>query len=249
MKPNRRNVVFSSVGNHSRHRLWINGTNRNFDLFLFYFGTGGADFSADAEFFLARAGTKTENFCHLYGSQPERLASYENVFVVDDDIVMETFALNRSFDLFYTYELWLAQPAYTADSHIRWPITRQDPSSVLRFTNFVEIGVMLFRRAQLDKVIDAMARSRSGWGLDMVLSQLLGNPTDRIAILDAVLCTHPHRDDPEMDRVMSRKEMQADGRRLLNRYRRGEWLQPVTYGSIPQGTPASRVGLNTTRSR
>jgi len=246
MKPNRRNVVFSSVGNHSQHRRWIDGGNRNFDLFVFYFGTGGTDFSADAEFFLARTGTKTENFCHLYRNHPERIAGYENVFIVDDDIVMDTVGLNRMFDLFDTHELWLAQPSYTADSHVRWPITQQDPSKVLRFTNFVEIGVMLFRRAVLDKVIDAMERSRSGWGLDMVLSQLLGDPADRIAILDLVNCTHPHRDEPEMDRVMSREEMQAEGRRLLNRYRGGEWLQPVTYGSIPRELPASRVEVETT---
>ncbi len=233
MKPHRRNLVFSSVGDHSRHRLWINGPNRNFDLFLFYFGTGGADFGTDAELFLARAGTKTDNFCHLYRNHPERLAGYENVFIVDDDIVMDPAALNRMFDLFDAHELWLAQPAYTADSHIRWPVTRQDPSAVLRFTNFVEVGVMLFSRTVLDRVIGAMAQSRSGWGLDMVLSRLLGDPIDRIAILDAVPCSHPHRAEPEMDRVMSREEMRAEGRRLLDRYRRGEWLEPVTHGSIP----------------
>lgn len=241
MKRNRRNVVFSSVGDHSQHRRWIDGGKRNFDLFVYYFGTGGADFSADAEFFLARTGTKTENFCHLYRSHPERLASYKNVFIVDDDIVMDTVGMNRMFDLFDTHELWLAQPSYTADSQIRWPITKQDPSNVLRFTNFVEIGVMLFRRAVLDRVIDAMARSRSGWGFDMILSELLGDPTDRIAILDVVNCTHPCRDDPEMDRVMSREEMQAEGRRLLNRYRGGEWLQPLTYGSIPRKSTAKSV--------
>lgn len=248
MKPNRRNVVFSSVGDNSRHRLWIEHPDRNFDLFLYYFGNGGANFSIDAELFLARAGTKTENFCHFYRSQPERLASYENVFVVDDDIVVDTTALNRMFDMFDVHDLWLAQPAYTDGSHIRWPITRQDPSSILRFTNFVEVGVMLFRCAQLEKVIEAMALSRSGWGLDMVLSQLLGDPTDRIAILDAVQCTHHHRDDPEMDHVMTREEMQAEGRRLLDRYRQGNWLQPVTYGSIPQEPTVSRIGADSTRS-
>ncbi len=227
------NLVFSSVGDRSRHQLWIDGTSRNFDLFLYSYGTEGADFSADAEFFLQRAGTKTENFCHFFRSQTDRIANYENVFIVDDDIVIETASLNRMFDLFDDYRLWLAQPAYTPDSWISWPITQQDPSTVLRFTNFVEVGVMLFRGALLNRVIGAMARSRSGWGLDMVLSHLLGDPTDRIAILDSVPCTHPSRADSEMDRVMSREEMEAEGRQLLDEYRRGDWLQPVIYGSIP----------------
>jgi hypothetical protein len=69
----------------------------------------------------------------------------------------------------------------------------------------------------------------------MLFSGLVGDPQDKIAILDAVPCRHPHRRDHEMDRVMTREAMKAEGLELLARYRGGEMPTPITYRTVPIG--------------
>jgi hypothetical protein len=227
-----RNLVFSSVGDRTAHRHWISGAGRNFDLILTYYGSEENEFSRDAKVFRKRKGTKIENFVHLYRTEPGIIEKYDTFFIVDDDIIIDTSTINAMFDLFKKYDLSLAQPAYSPGSHIRWPITSQDSTAVLRYTNFVEVGVPVLTRAALDLIIDAMEMSSSGWGLDMLFSQLLGDPKDRIAILDSTPCLHPRRQVPEMDNVMTRAKMKEEGLELLRHFRGGEFLEPKTWGMI-----------------
>lgn len=228
-----RNLVFSSVGDRTVHRTWISGTSRDFDLILYYYGSTDRDFTSDAEVVVQREGTKTQNFAHLYRNEPSIIESYDNFFIVDDDIVMDTCMINSMFNLFIDHDLWLAQPAYAPGSHIRWPTTSQDLSALLRYTNFVEVGVPILTRKSVGKLIGVIELSPSGWGLDMLFSQMLGDPQDRIAILDATPCLHPHRQVGEMDKVMSRKEMKDEGLDLLRRFRNGVFIDPMVYQRIP----------------
>ncbi len=230
----RRNLVFSSVGHRSQHRQWIGGPDASFDLCLYRY-EGAADYSKDAEIYHVRPGTKLQNFCHFYFTHPDLLDRYRNVFIVDDDILMEAAAIDRMFAIFEAEGLWFAQPAFDEESHARHLITRREKSAFLRHTNFVEIGVLLAQRAAIDRVIHVMAQSASGWGVDMLLSQLTGDPVDRIAILDTVTCRHPHRRERAMDNVMSREEMKAEGAALLAKYRRGEMLRPVVHRTVLLG--------------
>lgn len=225
-------LVFSSVGDRSVHRRWMSEPVRSFGVVLYYYGEHSVADAGGADLIVPRKGTKSENFLHFSEHHAERLDASDVIFIVDDDIVMDGRSLERMFEIFDEFDLWLAQPAYLPGSQIRWPITERDPSTLLRFTNFVEYGVTAFRTSKLPEVIDLFAESRAGWGLDMLFSQRLGDPTDRIAIIDDAPCLHPHREFPEMDRVQTRKEMQADGRRLLERHRAGEWLVPVEHGRI-----------------
>jgi hypothetical protein len=237
-----RNLVFSSVGDTSIHRQWLEGSNRNFDLFLCYYGDRGSRFEDDADLYLRRQGTKTENFVYAYRKWRKRLKGYDNFFIVDDDIAMDTAGLNEMFGLFDDYGLWLAQPAYRSGSDVRWPISAQATGTVLRYTNFVETGVTLFRRSALDRAIDVMAESRSGFGVDQVYSQVLSDPTDKIAILDGTPCTHPYRERSEMDQVMDRWDQRKEGRALLQRWRAGKKLEAVEYGRVSAGPRVGEPG-------
>lgn len=227
------NLVFASVGDHSVHRMWMAGRRRSFDLVLYDYASASDRYGSGTVHHVARAGTKFENLVHFSRTSAELLARYRYVLILDDDIEIDARSIDRLFSIMHRYQLWLAQPAYTPDSHVRWPITVAVPGLLLRFTDFVEVGVSAFAVAALDRVIESIAKSRSGWGLDMVYSQLLGDPHDRIAVVDAVTCRHPGRTESEMDRVMTRAEMQAEGSELLDRYRDGQWLEPRVHASIP----------------
>ena len=43
--------------------------------------------------------------------------------------------------------------------------------------------------------------------------------------------------------------MQAEGHRLLDKYRCGEWLEPVVFGSIARETDKDGTGLASARSK
>ncbi len=213
--------------------MWTEGGHPGFDLALYDYASDSGRYAAGTVAHLARAGTKFENLVHFHRTSGEVLARYRYVLLLDDDIEIDASSIERLFGVMRDHDLWLAQPAYTPDSHVRWPITVAVPGLLLRYTDFVEVGVSAFEVSALARVIDTIAESRSGWGLDMVYSQLLGDPHDRIAVIDSVTCRHPDRAEPEMDRVMSRQEMQAEGRLLLDRYRGGMWLEPRVYASVP----------------
>jgi len=233
LRPARTDLVFSSVGDRSVHPMWVAGRRRHFDLSLYDYAGPSDRYRPGTVHHVARAGTKFENFVHFQRTATDLLSRYRHVLVLDDDIEMDSRSIDRLFAIMASRGLWLAQPAYTPDSHVRWPITVAVPGLLLRYTDFVEVGVTAFAVPLLPRVMDAIAGSRSGWGLDMVYSQLLGDPPDRIAIVDSVTCRHPRRTESEMDAVMTRPEMQAEGRDLLARYRDGQWLQPTVYSSVP----------------
>src|SRR6185436_6910282 len=121
------------------------------------------------------------------------LLNYESCWFPDDDLSTDGPTINRMFDLFQAHDLWLAQPALAAGSHVSHLITAVVPGARVRFTNFVEIMCPIFSRHALNVLGPTFAGSISGWGLDFVWPHLLGLPENRIAILDetSVLHTQP----------------------------------------------------------
>lgn len=213
----RKDLVFSSVGDNSRHRMWLKTKGkRNFDLWLCYFGDGHG-YPDDAEFYFSRHGNKLQNFHHAYVNWRARVLGYEHVLLVDDDIEMQGDAINRLFELMKDHDLWEAQPSYSADSHISLDITEHNSRFVLRYTNFCESGVFAFRTDQLDRIVGLFTEATSPWGVDWVVPKLLGYPEDKIAVVDEVVCRHPHRDS-ELDRLIPRDRQKQEGLNLVGKY-------------------------------
>lgn len=124
------------------------------------------------------------------------LAAYRAVFFLDNDIDLQFEDVDRLFAIFSEFELWLAQPSLSQGSHFSWPITQHQPSRRLRYTNFVEIMAPVLSDTALAKCLPTFNQSISGWGLDLIWPALLGNPTNRIAVIDEIEMTHPDRVDP-----------------------------------------------------
>ncbi|KAK3241370.1 hypothetical protein CYMTET_48860 [Cymbomonas tetramitiformis] len=61
----------------------------------------------------------------------------------------------------------------------------------LRYTQFVEVQMPVFSRYALEKCMKTFQETTSTWGLDLIWPKLLGYPTDKIAIIDAVQAYHP----------------------------------------------------------
>ncbi len=187
----RRNLVIVRAGDESRHPAWLESASaRNWDLIVSYYDNSADKFrQADVLRFDAK-GPKYPPLGRLLADQAVLVARYDYIWLPDDDLECGAAEIDRLFDTCRDYDLWLAQPALTADSQFTWPATLRNPCCRLRFTNFVEIMMPCFQRAFLERCRPSFLRSESGWGLDFLWPQLARSTPRRIAIIDDVAVAH-----------------------------------------------------------
>ena len=163
-KPNKKNLVFSSVGDNTNfHNSWLY-KNRNYDVYVIYYGDNEEKYNMYKEkvdFIERRKGSKFQNFHYLYRNKPNLINNYERFFILDDDIIFDSISnpingsnpINEMFNISKEYDLWLCGPTFKKDgrSKISWSITINQPNNLLRFTNFVEVNTPLFNKYALDK--------------------------------------------------------------------------------------------------
>jgi GT2 family glycosyltransferase len=134
------------------------------------------------------------------------------LLVVDDDIELPRGFLDRLLFLCERFELQLAQPAHRSRSHAAWQVTRRRPGSVVRETQFVEIGpVTAFAQATFETLLPFPELSM-GWGLDAHWAALAREHGWRCGVIDAVAIGH--RVAPAAD-AYSRESAIAEAREFL----------------------------------
>lgn len=192
--PRRRNLVFCRVGDDSLHRSWIGDpSSRSYDVWLDYYGSDDGRYAGEGDFLTVSRGTrKLPRLAVLAREHPE-LSGYDAIWFPDDDLRADPAAVERLFGIFHSESLALAQPALAPGSYFTHLITLRHASFRLRFTNFVEAMAPVFSRDAFRACGHTFADSVSGYGLDLVWPRLLGDPRDRVAIVDAapVLHTRP----------------------------------------------------------
>lgn len=215
----RKNLVILRAGDQSLHRSWIDQPNRDFDLFISYYGTTEGLHRLDAEYYEMRPGPKWPCIADLLAQHPILLERYDAFWFPDDDIAAHTDTINRMFALFHGFQLSLAQPALTRDSYYTWDTLLQEPKYILRFCRFVEVMVPIFDKTALKTCLPTFSESTSGWGLDWLWPQLCGKGRpDSIAIIDATPVRHTrplggslYKNNPDMNPI-------ADERRIIEKY-------------------------------
>ena len=131
---------------------------------------------------------KFENLNRLLALHPA--AGHDWLLVIDDDVELPRGFLDRALFLCERFSLTLAQPAHQLDSHAAWGVTRRRPGSLVRETDFVEIGpVTLFVRAAFEELLPFPAL-QMGWGLDLHWAALARERGWRCGVLDAVAIAH-----------------------------------------------------------
>ena len=187
----RRNLVIVRAGDNSVHPGWLADADRNFDIFVSYFGNEQDRYKDSADYHENRKGMKWPVLGELLQARPELVERYAQFWFPDDDIVTDAATISRMFDFASAYRLALAQPALTRESYFSWPLLLQDVRYQLRFTRFVEVMVPVFDREALRTCLPSFTENNSGWGLDWLWPQLLADRgPEAIAIIDAVAVFH-----------------------------------------------------------
>ena len=215
----RRNLVVLRAGDASLHREWLVGPERDFDIFVSYYGNAPGRHADGADFYESRPGPKWPCIAALLEDRVDLVDGYAAFWFPDDDLSATAPVIDRMFAFFHAYELCLAQPALTRDSYHTWDTLLQQPNCHIRYGRFVEVMAPLFNRAALRLCAPTFGESRSGWGLDWVWPSLCRRAgIGRIAILDATPVRHTRPVGGELYRNHPDLDPRADAVRLLRKY-------------------------------
>lgn len=184
-------LIVLRAGDTSIHKEWLEpSTDKNFDLFIDYFGDKDNMFIEDSDYYMASKGLKWPGTFALIEGYKNIVFHYSAVWFPDEDLSTNATNISRMFNLFSDYNLMMAQPALTRDSYYSHNITLKREGTILRYTNFVEVMAPIFSMEALKKCYSTFSKSVSGWGLDFIWPKALGYPSDKIAIIDETPIKH-----------------------------------------------------------
>jgi hypothetical protein len=227
-------LVFSSVGDYTTYyERWYN-KNKNYDLFICYYGDKENKYSKYSDFYVERKGSKFQNFKYFWDND-DRLQNYDYYFIVDDDITIDSININKLFEYSIKYDLWISQPSFDSsqnNSLINHKITQNIKNSTLRYTNFIEVNSMCFSKWAISECMKIYDNSLVGWGIDWLFIWHLGkDKEDKYAIIDDILCINPRvrygTVIKEIDKLQHYRDRFLNWKRLARKYNIEEWSQKV----------------------
>ena len=184
-------LVFTSAGDNNNVHKWLEGY-REFDVWVCYYGNTVFEHKEQVDFYMNNKGGKFPNLQHIYLHHEKKLKNYQAVFILDDDVIINSADINRLFRIREQYDLWLLQPAFDPRGKISHPITERKAFSFMRYTNFVEMTCPLLRKDKLDEFMEIFEPTLVGYGTDYWYLDSLGpNLEGKVAIVDDVACINP----------------------------------------------------------
>jgi len=238
----KKNLVFTSAGDNTDfYKNWLGG-NRNYDVFVVYYGDDDQKFNkykSLVDKIWRRKGSKFQNFYYLYKNFPHEILNYDAFYIVDDDIIMSTNDINKLFDTLYKYRLSICQPSFTNDSKISHEITLQIPGNILRYTNFVEVNTPVFSKDALIKMMKYYDESLIGWGIDYLYIWANGiNEKDKYAVIDNIRCINPKddykKDGRELNKINNYETRHLSWYKVADRYGIPHTWENKTYSIVKE---------------
>lgn len=236
---NHKYLVFTSAGDNSNLPHWLKG-NKNFDLWISYFGDQQNKFSDVADYYMMRKGGKFPVLHYAYQQWSQLLKQYDAIFVLDDDLIFSATDITRLFKIREQHDLWLLQPAFDKRGKISFKLNEVHPFSLLRYSNFVEVACPLFTTEKLINFMDVYDPNLIGWGVDFWFSEQIAKQDEnnsKIAIIDLITCINP-RDEKkidnkrEIDQLQSRDDRIATWEAIKQQYKLSPDYQERAYGQI-----------------
>lgn len=171
----RPNLVFVQNGESPRVSRWTMDERRTFDVWSNHYNTSGLATSRTADLRTFQVGTKFSGMATIASADPALLNGYDYVLLVDDDIALSAEQIEAAFAECAALRADLAQPSLDAASECAWPdlFTGAVQPGALAI-NTVEIMMPIFSGSFLSSVLETFALSVSGFGLDLLWGDRLG---------------------------------------------------------------------------
>ena len=163
------------------------------------------------------------------------ILDYDYYFIVDDDIIISTTNINNLFLVISTFNLDIIQPSFPIGkiSRITHAITTSHPGIFMRYTNFIEINVPVFRKSALEQCMKIYDTSLIGFGVDYLFLWFLGyTREEKYAIIDHIKCINPFFEEREIDKLQSIDNRYLTWRKIAEKHNIIEWKH-TNYKIIP----------------
>ena len=234
-RPQRPHLVILRTGKNSLHTTWpkdLDGADRSWDLMLSHYADSDPA-CPDAEMIVRQQAFKFSAMHRLF-KDIDWLKQYRAVWLCDDDIMTSWATINRMFALFEQYALLLAQPALTLDSYFARHITLQQADYLMRFTNYAEVMAPVFSAHALQICLPTFENAITAWGIDWAWPALLGNPWNKVAVIDAtpVFHTRPIQQGDIYKNAADQEGIAPMQEHFMNLEKYGVEAHPLAYGSI-----------------
>lgn len=194
------NVVFTSCGDQTTcHELWT-GSDRDYDIIGVYYGDTQDRFEQYCDRFdyvFRHKGSKFQNFFSFYRGS-NIFKQYDRMFIVDDDIIIDTHGINSLFNFSKDNELMICSPSITPESKISHDVTLQQDNSKYRYTNFIEVNTPLMSKKSVQLLNKYYNSNLIGWGVDFLYmwaccgESVPDSSSRQFAISDQITCVNPH---------------------------------------------------------
>jgi hypothetical protein len=198
-----------------------------------------SSYAADAKFeerpgvtVTFREGGKYDSIYALF-LETDLIGQYDYIWLPDDDIDTTPADIDALFVAMRRYDLALAQPSLTRDSHYTYFLLNKCRGFTLRYTNFVEIMMPCFRSSHLQDVCSEFEGNMSGFGLDHTWCRI-GEGLNGAAIIDDIAVRHTrpigqHLRKRVENAGISPEEEEA---KVMERYGIPERTVPMVYAAI-----------------
>jgi len=169
-------LLFSSIGDRESTKnavsMWLKDFDRNYDTVFYYYKDNPLNCPAD--YCKYKKGFKFENFMD-YASNND-ISGYKAIWIVDDDIQIDTKDINTMFKIFTKYKLDLGTPSFSKNSDTWWiDVLGYKKGNILHYTDFVEVNTPIFSQKGLNICFPTFNNSKTAWGLDFIWSKLLNS--------------------------------------------------------------------------
>lgn len=215
-------LLFTSAGDkfkmlNGEYNNWNSHIERIFDIYIVYYGDNESlyEFTKQkAEFCIKNKGGKFQNLVYAYERNKELFEKYKYIFVLDNDIEINTLEINFMFRLAKAYNFEIIQPSLTDCSRCRadhW-MMRSTPHLFATQVSFIEVNMPLFRGELLLKFLEYLINIDkpilTGDGMDHVYLNFCNNiyyPDNKktYAIIHGIDVINPYETDREIDNLES----------------------------------------------
>lgn len=184
-----RDLVIVRAGRQSTHRSWTSAGVDAFDLLIANYEELPSSLLARARESVLIPGAKVAGWRDLFQRSPDLLARYDQIALLDDDLLVDPEGIAASFAIGRQYGLSLWQPSLTWDSYFSYGIFLHNPIFELRYVNFIEMMCPFFSAAHLKLSLPLFDLGLET-GIDRLWCRLRSDSHKAYAVLDSVQILH-----------------------------------------------------------
>ena len=179
--------------------------------------------------------SKFEKFLKYVNSGDIMIQNHELFWIVDDDVRISIESAIEFFNSFKRNNLEIAQPGCLGFAMGK-QLVRRNLRYEMRFTNYVDGMAPIFSKNALEICLQTFEDCQSGRGIDHVWAALLGNPKDKIAVIDSALMIHMNPSGSNytrFERTIDEQYRKIQNRYLLQVIEHYEFEKRIIHNSIP----------------